>query len=121
MVRRRTFSKKPLSESEAALMSELINEHKYGGELTGKLVAAKDAVVSGDSSRLEEILDVTGELIEFYPEHIRKEDKHFFPDTQRHYNKAELDAMLREFYDFDMQMIHEKYRSTVEAMESRVK
>lgn len=73
------------------------------------------------SSRLEAILDVAGKLIEFYPENIRKEDKQFFTENQRHDDKAELDAMLKEFYDFVMQMIHEKYRSTVEAMESRPK
>jgi hemerythrin-like domain-containing protein len=102
-------------------MQELVEEHKYGRELTGRLVAAKDAVVGGDTGRLDEVLEVTGKLVEFYPEHIRKEDKVFFPETERHYDKAELDAMLKEFYDFDMQMIHEKYVNTVEALESQTK
>jgi hemerythrin-like domain-containing protein len=112
---------KQLSDNEAALMQELVEEHKYGRELTGRLVAAKDAVVGGDTGRLDEVLEVTGKLVEFYPEHIRKEDKVFFPETERHYDKAELDAMLKEFYDFDMQMIHEKYQKTVEALESKTK
>ena len=27
-----------------------------------------------------------GSLIGFYPQHIEKEDKRFFPDTERHYS-----------------------------------
>lgn len=116
-----SLENKPLSENEAALMRELIEEHKLGRELTARLVDAKEAVIGGDHSRLNEVLEVIGRLIEFYPEHIRKEDDHFFPDTERHYDKAELDAMLKKFYDFDMQMIHEKYVNTVEALESAKK
>ena len=116
-----SLESKELSDSEAALMQELVDEHKYGRELTGRLVAAKDAVVAGDLSQLDEVLEVTGKLVEFYPEHIRKEDKIFFPETERHYDKAELDAMLKKFYDFDMQMIHEKYVDTVEALEIQKK
>jgi hemerythrin-like domain-containing protein len=102
-------------------MRKLIEEHKYGRELTGKLVAAKDAVINGDSAQMDTVLEVTGKLVEFYPEHIRKEDKIFFPETERHYDKAELDAMLKRFYDFDMQMIHEKYRNTVAELEAQSK
>ena len=113
-----SLENKSLSEDEAALMRELVEEHKFGREMTKKLVSAKDAVVAGDTSQLQAVLDAVGTLIEFYPEHIRKEDEHFFPDTERHYDKAELDKMLKEFYDFDMQMIHEKYRNTVDSLKS---
>ena len=116
-----SLEEKPLSGEEDALMRELIDEHKYGRELTKKLVAAKDAVVEGNTSELQTALDVIGKLIEFYPQHIRKEDDRFFPDTERHYDKNELDAMLKEFYDFDMQMIHEKYQKTVSALEAETK
>lgn len=112
---------KELSDDEAAQMQDLVDEHKYGRELTRKLVAAKDAVVAGDTGQLQTVLDTTGKLVEFYPEHIRKEDKIFFPETERHYDKAELDEMLKKFYDFDMQMIHEKYVNTVAALEEQAK
>ncbi len=112
---------KPLSNDEDALMRELIEEHKYGREVTGELVAAKDAVVAGDSGKFPQVLEAIGKLIDFYPQHIEKEDKRFFPDTERHYDKAELDRMLKEFFDFDMQMIHEKYQKTVAALEVEMK
>jgi hemerythrin-like domain-containing protein len=78
---------------------------------------AKNAVVAGEKDRLRDVLDAMNQLIEFYPQHIEKEDKHFFPDTERHYTKGELDEMIHSFYTFDMRMIHEKYAGVVGAME----
>lgn len=111
------LSGRPLSQEEQSLMEELIEEHRLGRRLTRQLVEAKDAVVAGEQDRLEDVLSAMGELIEFYPQHIEKEDKHFFPDTERHYTKKELDEMIQSFYTFDMRMIHEKYSSVVGAME----
>ncbi len=108
---------KAMSKEEARLMQELVDEHKLGRTLTGELVAAKEAYVGGDASQAKVVLDRFQKLIDFYPQHIEKEDKHFFPDTERHYSTEELDAMLEEFYDFDMQMIHEKYHNDVSAWE----
>ncbi len=51
-----------------------------------ELVEAKDAVVSGDTRRLADVISAMGALIGFYPQHIEKEDKRFFPDTERHYS-----------------------------------
>ena len=108
---------RPISEDEVVLMKELVEEHKLGRKLTRELVAAKDAFLAGDASQVRTILDGFQALIDFYPQHIEKEDKHFFPDTERHYSTEQLDTMLKEFYDFDMQMIHEKYKTDVSAWE----
>jgi hemerythrin-like domain-containing protein len=53
-------------------------------------------------------------IVELYPEHIRREEDAFFPDTEKYFTKAELDAMLEEFWEFDKMMIHEKYKAVVE-------
>jgi hemerythrin-like domain-containing protein len=108
---------KPMSDDEARLMAELVEEHKLGRKLTGELVAAKEAYMAGDVSQTATVLARFQELIDFYPQHIAKEDDHFFPDTERHYSKEELDKMLADFYDFDMQMIHEKYKNDVSSWE----
>ena len=46
-------------------------------------------------------------LVEFYPEHIAKEDKNFFI---AYFTSKEMDDMLNEFWEFDKKLIHEKYR-----------
>jgi hemerythrin-like domain-containing protein len=109
---------RPLSAEEKALMDELVEEHKLGRRLTKELVEAKDAVVAGDTGRLSDVISTMGALIGFYPQHIEKEDKRFFPDTERHYSPEELEAMIQSFYTFDMRMIHEKYGDVVGSLEN---
>ena len=55
------------------------------------------------------------DLVAFYPRHIEKEDKHFFFPILNYFSAEEQDGMLREFYEFDRRMIHEKYRKVLEA------
>ena len=53
------------------------------------------------------------ELVDFYPKHIEKEDKHFFIPITEYFNKTEKNGMLEEGYGFDQKLIHEKYASIV--------
>jgi hemerythrin-like domain-containing protein len=53
------------------------------------------------------------ELAEFYPKHIEKEDKNFFFPCMEYFTKNEQDVMLDEFWEFDRNLIHEKYRKMV--------
>jgi hemerythrin-like domain-containing protein len=62
-----------------------------------------------------EVVALLKELASFYPRHIAKEDKPFFHECQRYFSDGELDQMLREFYEFDRKMIHEKYERLVES------
>ena len=110
------LAQRPLSDSERALMDELVEEHKLGRKLTATMLEAKNDVVAGRPDRLPELLAAMQDLIEFYPKHIEKEDKHFFPETERHYTKDELDRLIESFYSFDMQMIHEKYKDVVDSL-----
>ena len=111
------LAKRSLSNEEQKVMDELIEEHKLGRKLTGQLVSSKDAVIAGDGSKREEVITTMGRLIEFYPQHIEKEDKRFFPDTEVHYTEEELERMIEDFYEFDRGMIHEKYGMVVEGLE----
>jgi hemerythrin-like domain-containing protein len=58
------------------------------------------------------------ELVDFYPKHIEKEDKHFFIPVMEYFNKAEKDPMLDEGYEFDQKLIHEKYADIVSQAEA---
>jgi hemerythrin-like domain-containing protein len=48
-------------------------------------------------------------LVDFYPKHIEKEDKVFFPLIQAYLSKENEQAMIGEFWEFDRKMIHEKF------------
>jgi len=68
---------------------------------------------------VQDVIACLKELSEFYPRHIEKEDKHFFFPILGYFSKAEQDAMLSEFEEFDRNMIHEKYTKLVDSVEQR--
>lgn len=110
----RDLAKKNLSPDHERIMNELVNEHIQARAMVGGLVAAKGRYIAGSNTGIVEISDCLKGLVEFYPRHIIKEDKHFFFPCLDYFTKAEQDKMLQEFWEFDRQMIHEKYTKLVE-------
>lgn len=115
----RDMKKRKLSGEDDRLMHELIDEHILGRTTTKKLVEANHRYRNGDPSALPEIASHLSLLADFYPKHIEKEDKVFFPAARKYFSDKEDQAMLDEFWEFDRKMIHEKYRSVVEIFEDR--
>jgi hemerythrin-like domain-containing protein len=113
----RKLNDKPLSDGDRRLMNELIEEHVFGRRTTQALVAANTRYRNGDETALAGIAGNLRTLIEFYPKHIEKEDKVFFPASRAYFSDEEDQAMLEEFWEFDRKMIHEKYKSVVEGFE----
>lgn len=113
----RDLKKRELSEEDERLMNDLIEEHVQGRKTTKKLSDANNRYRNGDKSALVEIASNLSSLADFYPKHIEKEDKVFFPAARRYFSEQEDQAMLDEFREFDRKMIHEKYTSVVEAFE----
>ena len=115
----RDLSKRSLSAEDQRVMEELIQEHVFGRQTTKALVEANTRYRNGDASALAEIADNLRTLVEFYPKHIEKEDKVFFPASRAYFTDEEDQAMLAEFWEFDQKMIHEKYTSVVEELETQ--
>ncbi|MFX1500004.1 MAG: hemerythrin domain-containing protein [Promethearchaeota archaeon] len=105
----RELQKKDISKDHKKIMNELIEEHIFGRRTTGELTKAKIKYVQGDINAMENIIDKINVLIEFYPKHIEKEDKHFFIPIMDYFTEVEQDAMNKEFQAFDRKMIHKKY------------
>jgi len=99
-------------------MNELLEEHVFGRQTTKALVDANTRYRNGDESALADIAKKLQTLIEFYPKHIEKEDRVFFPSSRAYFTDEEDQAMLAEFWEFDRKMIHKKYKSVVEGLES---
>ncbi|MBN2516420.1 MAG: hemerythrin domain-containing protein [Deltaproteobacteria bacterium] len=116
----RELKKKKMDSQHETIMNELIEEHTYGRKTVGRLIDAKEYYERGDSSALGEIVERLKELSEFYPRHIEKEDKRFFYPCLEYFSQNEQDEMLKEFWTFDRNMIHEKYRKVVEEYGGKV-
>jgi hemerythrin-like domain-containing protein len=113
----RRLAEKHPDEDLASMMAGLIQDHVRGREMTRRLTDANDRYRAGDTSALGSIESCLRELIEFYPVHIEKEDRHFFKPCLEHFTDAERQQMLPDFDEFDRALIHEKYRGIVEALE----
>lgn len=114
----RELIKKQLSREHARIMEELVEEHQYARKKVGMLVDAKERYLKGENTS-QEVATLLGELAHFYPVHIEKEDKHFFYPCMEYFTPEEQDRMLAEFYEFDRNMIHEKYGKVVGQIESQ--
>ena len=115
----RVLNNKGLSEPDRRGMNELIAEHVFGRSTTRELVEANTRYRNGDSAALDDIVRSLRTLADFYPRHIEKEDKVFFPAVRAYFSEAEDQAMLAEFWEFDRKMIHEKYKSVVDILEGK--
>jgi hemerythrin-like domain-containing protein len=115
----RDLDKKQLSPNHDKIMKELLDEHIWARNIVGKLVNAKTEYVKGNIKELDEIVNLTSKLVEFYPKHIDKEDKHFFIPVMKYFTKEEQDKMLQEFWDFDKTLIHEKYEKVIKDLQNK--
>lgn len=105
------LSKKKLDTEDLRIMNELIDEHKQTRAKVKEVVELNEKYKGGDRKVVPMIVDAIIWLAGFYPVHIKKEDAEFFPNAEKYFNKSELDNLLNKFYEFDRNMIHEKYQN----------
>ena len=72
---------------------------------------------NGDKGALSEIIECISLLVDFYPKHIEKEDKHFFIPVMEYFSEYEKDALLNEGYEFDSKLMHQEYAEGVSKLE----
>ena len=113
----RELKKKDLETDHKRIMDELIEEHRWARETTGKIVDAKNKIIADSTQSTEPIIELMKHLIEFYLTHIAKEDKMFFNPVMNYFSKREQDALLKEEYEFDRNFIHVIYREIITKLE----
>jgi len=110
---------KQMSDQDRRIMDELVDEHALGRKTTKELVEANAQYRVGEKIALAVIVSKLKKLVNFYPKHIEKEDKVFFPSYMKYLSDEEDQLMLEEFYEFDREMIHEKYKSVLHKLEEQ--
>jgi hemerythrin-like domain-containing protein len=110
--------KKQLSSKDQLLMDELIEDHIFSRNTTKALVEANMLYRRGNEAAFGDVTSCLKTLVEFYPKHIKKEDDVFFPASWTYFSDMEDQTMLKEFWEFDRKMIHEKYKSVVTEFEA---
>jgi hemerythrin-like domain-containing protein len=110
---------KDLAPELKKIMEELAEEHLRARELTQALVKAKEHYLREDQEAVKQILCYVDKLTAMYPKHIHIEDEHFFISAMTYFSPAEKEALLVKMWEFDRQLIHEKYQGMVHAIENR--
>jgi hemerythrin-like domain-containing protein len=110
----KALTEKPLSPQHKEIMAGLLRDHVRARELVGQLDKARARSLQRDPSAAGDIKGCVKAIVELYAAHIQKEDKQFFIPAMGYFTSQELDGMLRQFYEFDRTLIHEKYRMLVE-------
>jgi hemerythrin-like domain-containing protein len=113
------LSEREVAGNDLAMMNELIDEHKQAREKVKAIVELNERCRNGDKNVVSQIKEIILWLADFYPVHIEKEDKQFFPKSEKYFSNDELDTMLENFWTFDRNMIHEKYQSMLKAISDK--
>ncbi len=113
----RELKKKNVSPQHERIMEELVEEHVWGRNTTKALLEAYIRFQHGNTESLSHVISQLKALVDFYPVHIEKEDRHFFRPVMEYFTQEERDAMLAEGFEFDRKLIHEKYRDVVDNAE----
>jgi hemerythrin-like domain-containing protein len=116
----RALEGKPLSAEDRKTMEGLIEGHRWARRTVSELDEAKQAYLSGRYIALHTVVEKLDALVGFYPGHIQLEDHTFFPASMVYLTPQEQQAMLNEFWEWDRNMIHEKYRSVVDELERKL-
>ncbi len=115
----RELKKKTLSTADEQVMNDLIREHVLVRQTTTLISNANDRYRGGDDIALIVIANNLKTIIEFFPKHIEKEDKKFYPASRAYFTDEEDEAMLAEFGELDRKMVYEKYKAVVEKLENQ--
>ncbi|MBD3313545.1 cation-binding protein [Candidatus Woesearchaeota archaeon] len=105
---------KDIPKDREDMMNGLIDDHKKARQLIGELEKA------GQKNDADTAAGMMKELSELYPDHIDREDNHFFIPVMDHFTDDEKYCMIEEFNDFDRKQIHDKYRQVAEDMEKEM-
>ena len=112
------LSQKKLSDADEKMMLELTMEHAYARRTVTNLERLKETYLDGKADTLKDILHLLKTLIELYPAHIEKEDKHFFLPSMKYFTQQEQGEMLSKFVEFDREFTNKKYQQIVTALDT---
>lgn len=114
----RELSKKDLLPEHAKIMNELKEQHKYSRSIVGNWMAANNRYLDGDDTS-QEIISYLKQLTQFYPQHIKKEDEHFYYPIMDYFGTEENDKIMGEFVEFDKKILHWKYQKVETVLKER--
>jgi len=113
----RELGRKDISVEHKEIMDKLIEDHKLGRKITLSVLEANQRYQEDESAALSDIAGGLRSLIDFYPQHIRKEDRNFFMPVMGYFSPEEKEAMMEAGYESDSRLLHQEYADLVRNLE----
>ena len=111
------LSRRGLSDSEAQIMRDLMLEHAQSRRTVTNLEGLNVRYINGEKQLVKDIASGFSFLVDLYPAHIEKEDKHFFFPSMKYFSTQEQEEMLHAFEEFNRGFTDRRYEQIVEAFE----
>lgn len=103
------LNKKKIPSAHNKEMQQFIKEHQTARSFVKKLET---------STEINLVIECIETLINLYTNHIRNENKYFYPILE-YFSEKEHQSMLKEANQFDQQFDHEKYIKMIEQLEQK--
>jgi hemerythrin-like domain-containing protein len=100
---------KNLRPEHKKIMDELVLEHIQARKIVANLEIAREDFMKGDPGASQRILTICKSVRQIYPGHMDKEEKTFFPNALEYFSKREQDELMKRFWEFDKNLLLEKY------------
>jgi hemerythrin-like domain-containing protein len=100
---------KNLLPEHKKLMDELVLEHIQSRKIIANLELARESYLKGEGDAVGSILTICRSLVQFYPGHMEKEERDFFNASMEYFSKREAEEMVKRFWQFDKDLLLEKY------------
>jgi len=113
----RALDHKAISTEHRRMMDELIKDHELARKITLSLMEYNQLYQKGEAEALADITVSLRLLVDFYPPHIEKEDRHFFIPVMNYFSPEEKEQMIRAGYESDSRIVHEEYADLVKNLE----
>jgi len=110
------LDRKPLAAGHRKTLDELVEEHKQGRRAVREAVETAEACRCGDQAQLPVIIERLEFLADFYPGHIKKEDRGFFLPVMDYFDGAEKQKLIEAEREFDRCLIHAIYRDRIKGL-----
>jgi len=113
----RELARKPLTPEHRRVMDELSAEHVFARTTTERLFEARNRYVAGEASAHPELAACLHLFVEFYPKHIVKEEREFFPSAMNYFTAEDLGRITAAVSEFDRRFTQVMYERAVETWE----
>jgi len=113
------LSLKKIRHEHCCSIEQLRKEHIYENNMVARLSVANEEYSRGFTDEIDDVYQCLEKLTSFLPFHSKNEEEGLFKNCLDYFTVRQAQVMVKDFWEFDRKLIHQKYRDIVERLESK--